>query len=274
MEQADGEDGPRDGPRTTTAPRAAVVVLAGGSGTRVGAAVNKVYLPLAGRSVISWSLLWAASVPEVRHCLLVVRPEDVERAQRVIRQLRDDVPEAAAVELVIGGDTRHGSEEAALRHLTPRISSGEVEVVAIHDGARPLSGPGLFRSAIRTAAAVGGAVPTVPATGLLALAGSPDDPRGGLCAAAEPIGEGAGAEGYQLARVQTPQAFRAPALLDAFERARRAGFRGTDTASTVERHGRLVVRAVPGSPRNLKVTYPEDLALAERLLAVHAHRLP
>ncbi len=237
--------------------RAAVVVLAGGSGTRLGGAVNKVYLPLAGRRVISWSFTWAARVPEVRHYVLVVRPEDADLARQTLRRECTRLP----VALVVGGDSRHDSEQAALDHLAGRVGSGEIDVIAIHDGARPLAGVGLFASVIRTAAAVGGAVPALPAGDVL------PDPD-----AADP--DTAGPGGHALVRVQTPQAFQARHLLAAYDAARAAGYRGTDTACSVEVHGDLAVQAVPGHRHNLKVTYPHDLFLAERLLAAHHYRMP
>jgi 2-C-methyl-D-erythritol 4-phosphate cytidylyltransferase len=230
---------------------AAVVVLAGGSGSRVGGSLNKVYLPLAGRPLISWSFAWAGELAEVGHLVLVHRPEDAELAEQVRRA---QAPSGRSIELVVGGDSRHGSEQAALDHLASRIDGGQVDVVAIHDGARPLAGPELFRSVIATAAAVGGAVPALPALGVL-----PTDPR---CHEQD----GAGSPG--LVRVQTPQAFRAPELLRAYRRAQAEEYQGTDTACSIERYGELAVQVVPGSRHNLKVTYPHDLALAERLLAV------
>jgi 2-C-methyl-D-erythritol 4-phosphate cytidylyltransferase len=240
---------------------AACVVLAGGSGSRVGADLNKVYLPLAGRRVISWSFHWAAQVSEIGHFILVVRPEDAELATRILDR---DAP-GLQVELVTGGDTRHASEQAALDRLADRIGSGAVRVVAIHDGARPLAGPALFRSTVTTAAAVGGAVPAVPAVGVL-----PVDADG------RPIVRAADGAGRPrlLARVQTPQAFRAAGLVAGYAAAARAGYQGTDTASSLERFGDLTVQVVAGSPDNLKVTYPDDLRLAERLLTAHQHRLP
>ena len=66
--------------------------------------------------------------------------------------------------------------------------------------------------------------------------------------------------------VQTPQAFRARPLLDAYRRAERDGFVGTDTASCVERYTDLAIHCVPSPATNLKITFPEDVALAERLL--------
>jgi 2-C-methyl-D-erythritol 4-phosphate cytidylyltransferase len=243
---------------------AGVVVLGGGSGTRLGAEVNKVYLPLAGRRVLSWSLHWAAQVPEISTFVLVVRPEDVSLAEEVLhREAR-----GLEVRLVVGGASRHESEDAALVHLAPYVEAGELDVVAVHDGARPLAGPSLFRSVVSTAAAVGGAVPVLSATGILP-ASPPLRPGGGRPAAAGPLHLP-----RQLARVQTPQAFRAKDLLAAYAAALDAGFRGTDTASTVERFSDLVVQTVAGTRANLKVTYPHDMFLAERLLAAHRYRLP
>jgi 2-C-methyl-D-erythritol 4-phosphate cytidylyltransferase len=77
----------------------------------------------------------------------------------------------------------------------------------------------------------------------------------------------------QVVAVQTPQAFRALPLLIAYERAERDGFVGTDTASCVERYTDLAVHCVPGSAENIKITFREDLLLAEQLLvaATPAH---
>jgi 2-C-methyl-D-erythritol 4-phosphate cytidylyltransferase len=263
-----------------------VVVLAGGSGSRAGSALNKVYLPLAGRRLISWSFTWAAEVDAVDQLVLVVRPEDAELAEQTLHR---EAPSARMVELVIGGDTRHGSEQAALDHLARRIDSGELDVVAIHDGARPLAGPTLFRSVIATAASVGGAVPALPALGVFPadpIAESKPVPRGGTNVAFRTNGSSASGTGVNgtgptgaeasrgLARVQTPQAFRAPELLRAYRQALAERYQGTDTACSIERYGELAVQVVAGSRHNLKVTYPHDLVLAERLLAVNHNRMP
>jgi 2-C-methyl-D-erythritol 4-phosphate cytidylyltransferase len=242
--------------------RAAVVVLGGGSGTRLGAEVNKVYLPLAGRTVLSWSLHSAAQVPEIATFVLAVRSEDAALAEEVVHR------EAGGLEvrLVVGGATRHESEDAALIHLAPYVEAGELDVIAVHDGARPLAGPALFGSVVSTAEAVGGAVPVLSGTGILPMSPPP--------VGAPPAAPGAFRPPRRLARVQTPQAFRAKALIAAYSAALDAGFQGTDTASTVERFSDLVVRAVAGSPANLKVTYPHDMFLAERLLAASRYLLP
>jgi 2-C-methyl-D-erythritol 4-phosphate cytidylyltransferase len=240
--------------------RAAVVVLGGGSGSRLGADVNKVYLPLAGRSVVSWSLHWAAQVGEVDAFVVVVRPEDAGLAEEVLgREAR-----GLDVRLVVGGATRHESEDAALVHLAPAVEAGKIDVIAIHDGARPLAGPALFRSVLTTARAVGGAVPVLPAIDVLPV-GSDGQPQLG--------GSGAPSR-HRLVRVQTPQAFRAKDLLAAYAAAHAAGYQGTDTASSVEAYSGLLVQTVAGGRQNLKVTYPQDLLVAEQLLAAHHYRLP
>jgi 2-C-methyl-D-erythritol 4-phosphate cytidylyltransferase len=78
----------------------------------------------------------------------------------------------------------------------------------------------------------------------------------------------------RLVTVQTPQAFRAGPLLDAYEAAAAEGFTGTDTAACMERYSATAVRGLPGQATNIKVTFPEDLFLAERILAMNHYRMP
>jgi len=149
--------------------------------------------------------------------------------------------------LVPGGATRHASEYAALQALRREVEAGEVDVVAVHDGARPLAGPELFEATIAAARAHGGALPVLDLPGLL---------RRDL----RPVARG-------VAGVQTPQAFRAVPLLEAHRRAAEGGYESTDTAACFERYTDLPVVAVPSGATNLKVTFPEDLEVAERLLS-------
>ena len=221
---------------------AAVVILAAGSGTRVGAAVNKVLLPLLDRPVLAWSVRDALATPDVRRVLLVVRDGEQDDVAAALEPFLGE----AEVGLVVGGASRHDSEWAALRALAEEITSGEIDVVAIHDGARPLAGPALLQAVLDAAREHGGAIPVVPLAGVMSRTGT-----------ALPPGRPSG--------VQTPQAFTASALLDAYEQAEATGFRGTDTASCLERFGSVTIRAVPSSARNLKITFPEDVAVAEAL---------
>ncbi|GAA4673432.1 IspD/TarI family cytidylyltransferase [Nocardioides nanhaiensis] len=231
---------------------AAVVVLAAGSGTRVGAEVNKVLLPLGSRPVLAWSVLDALTLPEVTRVVVVVRDDEHDAVAGALGAHLADVlgpDDERTVVLVSGGATRHASEQAALAVLAPDVEAGLVDVVAVHDGARPLAGPGLLTRVLEEARRSGGALPTVPLGPVLG-------------------GPARGAHGHrELHGVQTPQAFRAAELLAAYAAAREAGVEGTDTAATLERFAPdLVVAAVPGARTNLKITWPEDVGLAARLL--------
>ncbi|WP_027927292.1 IspD/TarI family cytidylyltransferase [Amycolatopsis benzoatilytica] len=223
---------------------AAGVVLASGAGTRVGAALNKVYLPVAGRPVVAWSLDAFAAADGIGVLVLVIRPEDAELAGEVLSAC------SRPVEIVEGGPTRQASELNALRHLAPRIADGAVDSVLLHDGARPLVTSELIASVLGRTREDGGAVPGLAADDVVSMAG-PDTVAGPLPGAI---------------RVQTPQGFRARPLLAAYEQAAAEGFLGTDTASCMEKFSALPVRWVPGSAENIKITYPHDLAVAERLL--------
>jgi 2-C-methyl-D-erythritol 4-phosphate cytidylyltransferase len=225
-----------------TTPRSAIVLLAAGSGRRVGAERNKVLLPLAGMPVLAHSVRTALAVDGAHRVVVVVRAED-----------REGVIEALAphlgthdVWLVDGGDERHDSEYRALSALRDDIERGELDVVAIHDGARPLASAALFRAVIDVAGSDGAAVPAVAAGTLNTVDGSlaPD----------------------ALVAVQTPQAFDARVLLAAYDAADADRFGGTDTAACLERYTDVAVRAVAGERHNLKITFAGDLRLAEELV--------
>jgi 2-C-methyl-D-erythritol 4-phosphate cytidylyltransferase len=143
------------------------VILAAGSGSRVGAEVNKVLLPLAGVPVLAWSVRDALALDDVRRVVVVVRDGEQEAVGEALVPHLDADQEVA---VVAGGSTRHRSEQAALRALAAEIGSGEIDVVAIHDGARPLAGGALFGAILAAAREHGGAIPVVPAEGLLSTA--------------------------------------------------------------------------------------------------------
>src|SRR5690349_16856439 len=121
---------------------AAVVVLAAGSGTRVGAEVNKVLLPLAGVPVVALSVRTARAVPGVRRVVLVVRDGEQDAVRRAVEPHLDppagagDRDGAPEVVMVAGGSTRHASEWQALSLLASDIEAGDLDVVAMHDAAR------------------------------------------------------------------------------------------------------------------------------------------
>lgn len=211
------------------------MLLAGGSGTRVGGELNKVLLPLAGDPVLLWSLRTVRRLPYVVKVVVVTRPDD----RALVAPLLD------GEELVEGGAERHDSEWNALQALAASIDAGEIDVVAIHDAARPLATADLWDRIVDAAVVHGGAIPAHPLTALMTSDGSRVD---------------------EVVGVQTPQAFRASDLLAAHRAAARDGFRGTDTAACLERYGSVEIAGVAAPATNLKITFPEDVALAERLL--------
>jgi 2-C-methyl-D-erythritol 4-phosphate cytidylyltransferase len=224
-------------------------VLAAGEGTRVGRDSNKVLLPLAGRRVFTWSIRWAHSLAQVAQVVLVIRETDREP---VLAALARELPEVD-VAVVVGGPSRHESEWRALQALETSIQEGRTDVVVIHDAARPLAGAEVFRDVIEAAHLYGGALPVRDQPALTSLAEARDAEHGAAL--------------RRTVAVQTPQAFRAGPLLEAYARASEDGFVGTDTASCVERYSDVAVHCVPGDAGNIKITFPEDLFLAERLLA-------
>ncbi len=221
---------------TTTA-----ILLAGGSGTRLGTGDNKAYLELGGHPLLVWSLLAFEACDLIDDVILVTRPEDRSRAI--------DVASAAGARklraVVDGGSTRYASEFAGLTELAPDIESGRITLVAIHDAARPFVTGALLERLIATASARGGAVPGL-------TVGAPFLIRGDRIVRTD-----------ELRRMQTPQAFHAVGLLAAYRTATAAGFHGVDTAETVERHGDLPIAVVVGDPDNRKVTFVDDLRAAE-----------
>jgi 2-C-methyl-D-erythritol 4-phosphate cytidylyltransferase len=227
--------------------RCAAILLAGGSGTRLGTGDNKAYLPLGGHPLLAWSLGAFERCERVDDVVLVTRPEDHARARAAAGAA--GVTKLRAV--VAGGATRHGSEQAGLDALADAIEHGDVTLVAIHDAARPFVSGVLLERLLDTAAARGGAVPALPV-------GAPFLVRSGHAA-----GRSAVMWTTDLRRMQTPQAFRAAGLLAAYRAATAAGFHGVDTAETVEHHGDLTVAIVDGDPDNRKVTFVDDLRAAE-----------
>jgi 2-C-methyl-D-erythritol 4-phosphate cytidylyltransferase len=218
------------------------IVPAAGGGTRLSAPAPKQYLPLLGVPILVRTLQ-ALLASGVDRLILVVPPRHEARCRAEIL-----TPYGLAVDaLVPGGADRQASVYAGLRQVDD--AGG---LVLIHDGARPLVTSGIIQAAVAAAAAVGAAVVAVPVTDTIKVAG-PDrlvqetPVRGRLWAA------------------QTPQAFRAGLFREAHERALRDGYRGTDDSVLVERLGHPV-QLVAGSPENLKITTPADLALAEQIL--------
>lgn len=234
----------------------AAIVLAGGAGTRLNPSENKVYLPVAGRPLLAWSLQSFEDSELVDEIVLVIRSEDRERARSFVQA----TPLRKLGTVVEGGPTRHASEHAGLEALASRIEHGGVDLVCIHDAARPFVGQAMLARILRSAREHGGAVPGLEVPGSVLLRATEDERPTASVAT------------HDLRRVQTPQAFHARALVTAYRRAAQEGFAGVDTAESVERYSDLSVRVVDGDPDNIKVTFVEDLFAVEALATRWPHR--
>jgi 2-C-methyl-D-erythritol 4-phosphate cytidylyltransferase len=227
------------------------VILCAGQGTRMRADRNKVLLPLLGRPLIAHTLAAFERATSVAEMLLVAHADEVAYFAREV------IPVAGASKVsgvIAGGATRHQSEQCALEALRERITVGEIALVLIHDGARPLVTPAEIDQLAEVAREGAGAILVTPIAATDTLLET--RPNGAVALVSAP---------EELARAQTPQAFDARLLLAAYDQARADGFEGTDTASSLERLGHPI-RAVYGGDENIKVTTPDDLLRAEAIL--------
>jgi len=235
------------------------LVPCAGAGSRSGAAGPKQYESLAGRALVLWTLEALGRVRELDGTLVVLSPGDTQFA--ALAAEGDAEAAAACWRANVGGATRAETVYAGLHDLLAR-GALPTDWVLVHDAARCLVHPESIRRLIAECRddAVGG---------LLALP-LPDTLK--RADAAERVGETVPRE--RMWAAQTPQMFRLGVLRDAL----RAGFahpalRITDEASAIEAAG-LAPRLVRGDFENLKVTWPEDFALAERLLLSRAPHAP
>ncbi|HKB08565.1 MAG TPA: 2-C-methyl-D-erythritol 4-phosphate cytidylyltransferase [Candidatus Polarisedimenticolia bacterium] len=222
----------------------AAIIVAAGRGVRMGAEKPKAFLLLRGVSLLERSVGVFLSHPRVNRIVAAV--PDPEAAARLLGPL------AGRVALVPGGATRQDSVLAALRSLTPAPD----EIILVHDAARPLVTPEIIDAVIAAAADSGAAVPAIATTDTVRQVAAD-----GVVEATLPR--------ERLRLAQTPQGFRGGLLREAYDRAERDGFTGTDDAALVERAGHRI-RLVDGSANNFKITTPIDLALAEAILAREA----
>jgi 2-C-methyl-D-erythritol 4-phosphate cytidylyltransferase len=216
---------------------AVAVVVAAGAGERLGAGVPKALVELAGRSLVARAVAAAASCRGVETVVVAVPPGAEERLRARL---------GSSTILVPGGPSRHASVAAALAAVPPGT-----QIVVVHDAARPFATPSLFSAVIQALDGADAAIPVLP------LADTVKRVRDGWVVATESRDE--------LAAAQTPQAFRAGALLESHARAAAERLEFTDDAAAVEWAG-FRVRAVPGEPGNFKVTTAEDLARAFRVV--------
>lgn len=218
--------------------RTIAIIVAGGSGTRFGAELPKQFLNLKGQPILMRTIQAFGNGFDV----IVTLPEgQIDLWQELCRQYKFDVPHR----VVPGGETRWHSVKNALDSIG---DVDGVDVIAVHDGVRPMVTAEIISRTLEAARLDGAAIPVV------ALNDSVRQVDGDNSHALDRS---------SLRAVQTPQAFDARLLVDAYQQPYEPTF--TDDASVVEKFGHHVT-LVEGDPMNLKITRPMDLALAEYLL--------
>jgi 2-C-methyl-D-erythritol 4-phosphate cytidylyltransferase len=227
--------------------KSSAIIVAAGSGTRLGFDVPKAFVELGGRSLLWFSLRTIGAVAAIEEAVITVPPGMEAQARAQVRQAREvglEIP----VKITAGGAERQDSVRIALG-----LTSAEAELVIVHDAARPFATPAMFVAALTAAERVGGAIVATPLADTLKRVG---DRR--------MIVETVARAG--LWQAQTPQAFRRDLLIRAHEGAVLDRIVATDDADLVERLG-AAVAVVEGSATNFKITTAADLRLAELLAA-------
>lgn len=221
-------------------PFVSAVIPAAGSSTRMGSG-NKLMLEIQGIPVLARTIDAFQKNRLIDEIILVCREQDMMEYRALIREYALD-----KVSLIIrGGNTRTESVLAGVR------AAEKADVVAIHDGARPLINDCMITETVEAAMADGAAAPVVP------IKDSVKRLENGKIVADVPRA--------QIAAVQTPQCFERSMILKALERAIDENLPLTDDCSAVEVLG-INCTATEGSYKNLKITTPEDIAVAEALL--------
>ncbi|MGN7965708.1 2-C-methyl-D-erythritol 4-phosphate cytidylyltransferase [Microbacterium sp. 22179] len=225
-------------------PHVAVIVVAAGSGTRLAAGAPKALVGIDGRSILRHALdgVFAAAPAQV----IVVAPAGFEGdAETEVREAAGDRVDLARV--VVGGDTRQESVAAGIAALW-----GDVRTVLVHDAARALTPPAQIDAVAAAVAEGTGIIPALPVIDTLKRVDGDS--------IVAPV------DRSELAAAQTPQGFPRTALEAAYDAAAAAGIEYTDDAALFAAAG-YAVRHIPGDARAFKITTPDDLDRARRLLA-------
>ena len=229
--------------------KVSVILPAAGLGTRMARPTGadksgrKQFLLLDGSPVLLHTIRKFLHCQSVSEIVVALRPDDIGWVQELIGKLQASKP----IRLVEGGDSRQSSVKNALATL-----AADTDLVAVHDAVRPFVDTELVESVIaeaaKTGAAIVGVVPVDTVKQVHKHTVKATLPR------------------EHLILTQTPQVFAVALLREAYERAEKDEFTGTDESSLVERLERVEVSIVPGSDRNIKITKPADLDLARLFL--------
>ncbi len=227
--------------------RTFALIPAAGMGKRMGASINKQYLTIGGRPILSRTIERFEKSPRIDGIFLVIPEEEMPYC-------RANVVESGEfrkiLAIVPGGRER---SDSVMNGLLALLKTAEPDdLIMIHDGVRPFVTEKMIEESVNAAAASGGAVVAVPAKDTIKVVES------GIITSTP--------ERKILWQAQTPQTFRFGIIFDAYRKGVASGVAGTDDSSFVEQNGGKVT-VIPGDYRNIKITTPEDLLLAEAFLA-------
>lgn len=220
-----------------------LLIPAAGSGRRMGSNRNKLLLNLLGQSIISWTIQAATAADCISWIGIITQPDDWQDMKEILGQLKLNKP----VVLIEGGSTRQESVYNGLGTLPP-----QAEQVLIHDGARCLATPNLFDSCAQALGSTDGLIAAVPVKDTIKVVDENNIVQ-------------STPDRKQLWAAQTPQGFDVNLLKQCHTEAVSKGWQVTDDAALFEKSG-LQVLIVQGEETNLKITTPQDLAIAEFIL--------
>lgn len=223
--------------------RCTAIIMAAGKGKRMQTAVSKQFLPACGKEILAWTVDVFEKSPLVDTILLMASADGKEDVQH----LWDNYGWKKVAAVLEGGKERQNSVANGLAAVEK-----DTDIVLIHDGVRPFVTEEMIADSIVAAQAYGGAVIGVPAKDTIKVCSAD-----GLAVETP--------DRSTLWQIQTPQTFQRSLIVDAYEKAEKDGFLGTDDASVAEFAGHQV-KVVMGSYRNIKITTKEDLVIAEAFL--------
>jgi 2-C-methyl-D-erythritol 4-phosphate cytidylyltransferase len=221
-----------------------VIIPAAGSGKRMGGDISKQFLPLGGVTILVRTLRKFQDCERVERIVVVTSQDSIDRVEEYVQQWNI----SKVIRVIAGGEHRQDSVYQGLQTL----SSFTPDIVMIHDAVRPFIREHEILAVADAATKYGAAV-----IGF--------QPKDTIKTSSDGIFYGETLDRAALWTVQTPQAFRWKVFQEASIRAHNDSFYGTDDAQLVERIG-MRVKIVPGCSDNIKVTTPDDLDIAERLL--------
>jgi len=221
------------------------ILLAGGSSDRFNNEENKVYFPIGGKPALSWALETLDQSEKVDSILLVVRDEDWDKTNNVIELTNPKKLAGVAV----GGNTRHESEYQGLANLKEREDVDEEDLILIHDGARPLLPIYLLDELIDVATKYGASAPGFNSENLM-----------------KKDNLNSNTKQETIVEIQTPQIFPASELWKSYELAKLDNWQAVDTTECVSKYSELEAVVIPGDPRNMKVTFIEDIFKLETMI--------